>query len=337
VIVQRELPGNMSLEVGYEGNHQAHQLILFNSDPCPNSPIKGYSCANNRIVPNPVGGQDIGNGLSMTSSVGYGNYAAGSVKLEKRYSNGLQFLTSYVYSHALANSSTPLSGSTNFGTPDPTNLASAYSTAAWDIRHNLTTAFNWDVPFGKGKKWGGNMNRGLDLIAGQWHLNGILSLRTGQPYTINGTSCIGQWGKCMPDLVPGKNPQAAPAGGRKVNTDGYWFDPSAYMVAAQTATLGTGGTLGLQSNTGPPTRTMDLSIFKDFLLTERFRLQFRAEAFNLANTPIYSTPDASLSNAKIPATADGRPAINGNGNFGKVLGANVGTERHVQFSLRLQF
>ena len=337
VVVQRELPGNMALELGYEGNHQAHQLILFNSDPCPNSPLKGYSCANNRVVPNPVGGQDIGNGLSMTSSLGYGNYAAASVKLEKRYSNGLQFLTSYVWSHALANSSTPLSGATNFGTPDPTNLASAYSTAAWDIRHNLTTAFNYDLPFGKGKKWGGNMNRALDLIAGQWHANGILSLRTGQPFTINGTSCVGQWGKCMPDLVPGKNPQAAPSGGRQVNTDGYWFDTSALMVAAQTATLGTGGTLGLNSNTGPPTRTMDLSIFKDFAITERFRLQFRAEAFNLANTPIYSTPDASLGDAKIAATGDGRPAINGNGNFGKVQGANVGTERHVQFSLRLSF
>jgi hypothetical protein len=72
-------------------------------------------------------------------------------------------------------------------------------------------------------------------------------------------------------------------------------------------------------------------------LPERFKLQFRAEAFNLGNTPIYSTPDASLGDAKIAATSDGRPAINGNGNFGKVLGANVGTERHVQFSLRLQF
>jgi hypothetical protein len=133
------------------------------------------------------------------------------------------------------------------------------------------------------------------------------------------------------------NPNDAPAGGRKVNTDGYWFDPSAFQVAAQTATTGTGGTLGLQSQTGPPTRTLDLSIFKDFLVTERIRVQFRAESFNLANTPIYSFPDASLSNAKLAATADGRPAVNGNGNFGRVLGASIGSERHVQMSLRLTF
>jgi len=77
-------------------------------------------------------------------------------------------------------------------------------------------------------------------------------------------------------------------------------------------------------------------MFKDFALTERFKVQFRAEAINLANTPVYSGPDASLGDAKIPATGT-LPAVNGNGNFGKVLGANVGSERHVQFQLRLQF
>ncbi|HVW85409.1 MAG TPA: hypothetical protein VHB50_12045, partial [Bryobacteraceae bacterium] len=253
--------------------------------------------------------------------------------------NGLQFLTSYVWSHALANSGTPLSGSTNFGVPDPTNFASAYSTAAWDIRHSFTTAFNYDIPFGKGKRFGGNMNRALDAVAGNWHANGILTLRAGQPYTINGTSCVGNWGKCLPDAVPGMTPNSAPSGGRQVNSDGYWFNPAAYQVAAQNAAANfyTGGNLGLQSNIGPATRTMDFSVFKDFVFTERMKMQFRAEAFNLANTPIYSTPDGSLGDAKLPATADGRPAVNGNGNFGKVLGANVGTERHVQFSLRLQF
>jgi hypothetical protein len=66
------------------------------------------------------------------------------------------------------------------------------------------------------------------------------------------------------------------------------------------------------------------------------KLQFRGEAVNLANTPQFGTPDASLGDAKLAATATA-PAINGNGNFGKVLGAKVGTERHVQFQLRLSF
>jgi hypothetical protein len=326
-IVQRELPGNMSLEVGYEGNHQAHQLVLWNADPCPNL---GYvnnaalSCENTRIILPPAGGKSIGSGLSTTSTFGYGNYAALSTKLEKRYSSGLQFLTSYTWSHALANSGTPLSGSSNLGSPDPTNFASEYSSASWDIRHSFTSAFNYDIPFGRSKKFGSNLNRGVDLIAGNWHVNGLLTLRTGPPFTIAGTSCQGNWGRCVPDLVAGKDPNATPSGGRSPGSNGLWFDPAAFAIAAPL----TGGNLGLQSNTAPPTRTLDFSIFKDFAFTERFRLQFRGEAFNIANTPQFSQPDASLSDSKIAG---------GNGNFGKVLGSITGTERHLQFSLRLQF
>lgn len=342
-IVQRELPKNMAIELGYEGNHQAHQLILYNTDPCPNL---GYvnnpslSCDSRRVVPTPFtnGATSVGNSLTETSSFGYGNYAAFTAKLEKRFSQGLQFLSAYTYGHTLANTGTPLSGATNFGNPDPTDLSKSYATAAWDIRHNFTTSFNYELPFGRGKQFASGVNRVGNVLIGGWQSNGILTLRTGQPFTIAGTACQGNWGRCVPDLVTGKNPNDAPAGGRSVGTNGLWFDTSAVQVAYQNAAAGvyTGGNLGLQTNMGPPTRTMDFSLFKDFAFTERVRLQFRAEAVNLANTPIYSTPDASLGDAKLAATATA-PAVNGNGNFGKVLGANVGTERHVQFQLRLSF
>jgi hypothetical protein len=336
LVVQRELPGAMSFEAGYEGNHQSHQLVLWNSDPCPNlgtTNTTTLTCDATRIIRGPVGSAVIGSGLSMTSTFGYGNYSALSGKLEKRFSKGLQFLTSYVWSHALANSGTPLSGATNFGIPDPTNFASGYSSAAWDIRHSFTTAFVYELPFGRGKRFGNNMNRAADIIAGHWQTNGILTLRTGQPYTINGANCLGNWGKCLPDYVGNNSPNAAPSGGRVVGPTGTYFDISSYAVAAPL----TGGNLGLQSNTGPPTRTLDFSVFKDFRFTERMALQFRAEAINLANTPVYSTPDASLGDAKLPVAANGASAVNGNGNFGKILGANVGTERHIQFQLRFTF
>ena len=81
------------------------------------------------------------------------------------------------------------------------------------------------------------------------------------------------------------------------------------------------GNLGLQTNNAPPTRNLDLSLFKDFPFTERWRLQFRAESFNLANTPQFGTPDNNIGDAK----------------FGQVTGTQTGSERHIQFSLRLQF
>ena len=108
----------------------------------------------------------------------------------------------------------------------------------------------------------------------------------------------------MPRRLMGRNPSE-------------WFDTSAVTTPASL----TEGNLGLQTNYGPPTRTLDFSIFKDFAFTERLRLQVRGEGTNIANTPQFSVPDNTLQDA----------------NFGKVTSTSAGTERHIQFQLRLQF
>jgi len=152
-------------------------------------------------------------------------------------------------------------------------------------------------------------------LVGDWQTNGILSIRSGQPFTLRANGCQGVWsGGCSPNLVSGKNPNSAPSGGR---TPSEWFDIS----AVTTPTSLTQGDLGLQTNAGPGSHTLDLSLFKDFVFTERIRMQFRAESFNLSNTPQFGFPDNTL----------------GDANFGKVTSTNAGTERHIQFSLRLQF
>jgi hypothetical protein len=329
-VVQRELPGGIALEVGYEGNHQAHQLILWNSDPYPNLGTfnTAITPANLQVIqPACPTCQSIGNGLSMTSSFGVGNYAAGSVKAEKRFSHGLQFLASYVWSHALADGNTPLSGDTSI--LNQLNYTASYSSASWDIRHSFTTSFNYELPFGRGKQFGSGMNRVADMIAGGWQINGILTMRTGDAYTMSGTSCHGVWSKCMPDYVAGfsGNGNEAPPGGRTPNE---WFNTSNYTVAYSNQPLGiaTGGDVGLQTLTGPPTKTLDFSIFKIFRVTERVNLQFRGEAVNLGNFTILSNPDASLGDSK---------TYGGNGNFGVITSSVAGTERHLQFSLRLTF
>jgi hypothetical protein len=327
---QRELSPNMTLELGYEGNHQSHQLILWNSDPYPNLGTFNTSISSaslQEIQPACSTCQSVGNGLSMASTFGLGRYAAGSVKLERRFSHGLQLLTSYVWSHALADGNTPLSGDTSI--LDQTNYTTSYSSASWDIRHSFTTAFTWDVPFGRGRHFGSSMSKAADAVVGGWQFNGILTLRTGDAFTMSGTNCHGVWSKCMPDYASGfaGNGNEAPAGGR---TTAEWFNTANYVVAAsnQATGLATGGDVGLQTLTGPPTETMDFSIFKAFRFTERVGLQFRGEALNLTNFAILNNPDASLGDSKV---------YGGNGNFGTITGAAVGTERHIQFSLRLTF
>jgi len=309
VAVQREMPWNSSLELAYVGNHQARQLF----QPDPNAPANigttdpSITAQSRRPIPS-LGG------VSGTASFGYGDYQGMTAKFEKRYSAGLSLLSAYTYGHANANTGTTLSGSTGFGTPDPRDYSSGYSAAAWDIRHNFVTSFNYELPFGRGKRWGGNMNRGLSAIAGNWQFNGILTLHTGSPYTLRWNGCQGVWNACRPDLVSGKDPDSAPSNGR--NPDA-WFDTS---VAVRAAAL-TGGNFPLQSLFAPPRRSLDASIFKEFPITERWRIQFRAEGNNIANTPWYGTPSNNLQDAK----------------FGQVTSTYSGSERHLQFQLRLQF
>lgn len=308
VAVQRELPGQMALELAYVGNHTAHALLQPDQNACPNNPTPNISCDSLRPAPYIFG-------LNGTASFGFGNYDGLTTTLTKHYSSGLQFLASYTYGHALANSGTTLSGSSGLGTIDPTNYNTSYANASWDIRHNFVTSFSYDVPFGRGKKYGASMNRAVDALAGGWQMNGILTLHSGQPITLRGIDCSGQWNLCRPDLVPGMNPNDAPPGGR---TPTEWFNTAAVTTAAP----GTGGNLGLQSNYGPPVHSLDFSLFKDFAFTERWRLQFRAESFNLTNTPQFSTPDNNMSDGS---------------SFGRVTSTLPGSERHVQFALRLMF
>ncbi len=309
VTVQRELGYNLVLEVGYQGNHSSHQLFQPDFNPCPNYPTlnPAINCNSLRAYP------DIGS-ISGTSSFGFGNYNAMTAMLQKRMSKGLEFIASYTYGHALANTGTTLSGSPNFQTKSNLDYNLDYSSAAWDIRHNFTLGFNYDLPFGRGRQFGANINKAEDLVLGGWQVNGILTLHTGQPYTVSASGCQGVWAGCFPDLVAGANPNAAPPGGR---TPSEWFNIANFTAPASL----TQGNLGDNTNNGPPVRTLDASIFKDLALTERYRFQFRAEFFNFANTPQFNFPDSGF----------------GDANFGRITSTLAGTERHIQFALKFLF
>jgi hypothetical protein len=306
--IQREFAGGNALEVSYVGNHQAHQLLQPDPNAAYNSPIPNLSTNSRRPYPN------IGN-VQGTATFGFGNYHGMTAKWEKRYSNGLTYMASYTYGHVLATSGTTLSGSNGFGNKDPRNLSLNYSDAAWDIRHSFVMNFLYDLPFGKGKKFLGGASRAADLVVGGWQMNSVLTFRTGAPFTLRTDRCIGSFDSCFPDLVAGQNPNAAPSGGR--NPD-QWFNTSAVLL---NPTPGTNGNLGLQTNRAPGQRNVDVSLFKAFHVTERFSAQLRAEAFNIANTPQWSTPGNNVQNS----------------DFGKINGTQAGSERRMQMALRIMF
>jgi hypothetical protein len=237
-------------------------------------------------------------------------------------SDGLQFQTSYTWGHALADSGTTLSGSNGLYNISGINYNLSYTTASWDIRQNFTMQFNYDIPFGRGQRYGANMNKVALIALGNWHTNGVLSLRSGQPFTLDASGCtvISENGGCGPLLLAGGGgPNAVPAGGR---TASMWFNTANFASQTVLATTHSEGNVGLQTNVGPPTRTLDFSIFKDFPFTERMKIQFRAEGTNVANTPQFSSPNSSQ---------------NSGAAFGTITSTSAGTERHIQFALRLQF
>ena len=306
VALQHQIGKDMTAEVSYVGNKQMHSVRIWDPNTCPNSSLADYNCDANR--PNPALG-----GLSYVSSFDFGRYSGLTGKFEKRYSNGLQFLTTYTWGHALANGGTTLTGSSNSGSKDRRNLALGYSSAAWDVRHSSVTSFMYDLPFGTGRKYM-NSSKGLDYVLGHWQVNSVITFRTGQPYGLGTNQCVGTFGTCQPDVIPGMDPKNAPSGGRRPE---MWFDTSAVTKPAP----GTPGTLGLQSQNRPGQRNADFSIFKDLAFTERYRVQFRSEFFNLANTPQWSQPGTTQ----------------GDSTFGVITGTQANSQRHVQFALRFMF
>ena len=251
----------------------------------------------------------------MTNSNGFSRYHGLYGKLEKTFSNGMAFLGSYTWSHALTNVGTTLAGGP--GTRDVLNWTQEYAHANFHIKHRFVYSTTAELPFGRGKKFGGSMNKAADLVVGGWQANGILTFSTGPAFNLTtreqSCSC---GGTVRPDLVAGKDPNAAPSGGR---TPDQWFD----ITAVTRPTPGTYGNLGNYSNYGPGTANLDFSLFKDFSITERYRIQFRAEFFNLTNTPQFRTDN--IGNQQ------------GASNFGRINETLPGTERHIQFALRFQF
>jgi hypothetical protein len=321
--VQRELPGDVALEVAYVGNHQIHQIALDTANACPNSgsaaaianPI-AY-CNASRPIPN------IGPGR-VTYTNGVGNYNALTVKAEKRLSQGLEFISAYSWSHAISDTCTPLTfpngcsgpgtgGPFYRGAPDPYNQrGTGYANALWDIRHNFTTGFTYELPLGQGRMYGSNMNTMENAFLGGWQVGGILTIRTGVPLTLGYGGCQGMWAICLPDVVHGASANAAPAGGR---TPAKSFNTAAVVPTAP----GTGGDAGVFNVSAPGNSTFDASLFKTFRFTERFNMEFRTEAFNLFNKTQLGQPDMNLQDST----------------FGTITQSSG--ERHIQFSLRLHF
>ncbi len=256
--VQRELPGNTALEVSYLGNYMSHLLVEWDPNMPPNSPNVNVAANSlNSIRPDPA----LGSVQGYISSFGYGNYNALGAKFEKRFSHGLQFAAVYTWGHVIAAAPTSVWAQGNVNSPQANNMSAMYASPPWDIRHNFVLNAIYELPFGKGRPFGGNWNPILQGVLGNWQINGIETLHTGHYFTLNtllgtgyfGYKTAGGGNLIYPSVAPGQSASAAPPGG---STPNEWFN-TANIVAPAPYTQ---GNLGNSTNEFPGVANLDFSV-----------------------------------------------------------------------------
>ncbi len=264
----------------------------------------------------------------QVSPVGNTHYDSLQTRLERRLSGGFQILASYTWSKAMG-----ICCSDNSDGLPAIQLPEYYhlnrSVMGYNTPHNFQALGVWALPFGRGKRWAAN--GWASRLAGGWQINGLLSSTSGVPFSVSssGTSLDAPGNSQRADLV---KPTVAKLGG--AGRGQSFFDPFAFASVNAVRF----GTAGFNLLRGPGLVNLDLGLFRSFVVTERWKVEFRAEAFNFTNTPHFANPGGNVSNMQL--NTDG--SIRALGGYTEITGiANTGRdgvdERVFRFGLRLTF
>ena len=339
--IQRELPFGIAVEVGYVGSRSANLGL--------NAPSRNINALDPSLLGTPgltgsvanpyynhggtgiIGGPTVGQyqlllpysaygAINVSySSYNHAQYDSAIFKAQKRFSHGLSFLSSITFSRNLDSSGGGVGNTLNSGAKGPQNpydLGAEYGLSNINTPWNWVTSVSYELPFGKGKPFASGANRLVDTVIGGWSINTVSSLRTGFPLQIsqstNSNSIFG-YASQRPSAT-GINPVTS--GSLEERLNGY-INPSAFSLSPR----GTFGNLARTINLrGPGMANTDASLFKNFTITERFRGQFRLEALNATNTPLFYGPNVSF----------------GSGSFGKIT-SQANFSRQLQLALRFSF
>jgi len=319
--VQRELARDMMLEVSYVATKGTKMPLFWNANvalPGPGlvDPRRRWPDAGNFVE-----------GINATSS----NYHSLQAKVEKRFSNGLQFLASYAWAHAIDMAGSGVLDNWG-GTQDPYNWAADRGNGNVDRRHILSLSYVYQLPFGRGRRYLSSPSGIVNQVLGGWEATGITHFNSGAPYTVGlgmDWANNGGGGAQRPDRVPGQPTQLSPDPSNK--RVGY-LNAGAFALPEQY----TYGNLGRNTLFSPGFSNWDIGLFKSFPLHGEGKvLQFRAEFFNAFNNVSMGGPDSRWCEAAPGAPALGQPG-SCNPNFGQVFGTQSAS-RQIQFGLKLLF
>ncbi|MBI4470114.1 MAG: TonB-dependent receptor, partial [Acidobacteria bacterium] len=290
--MEHELPASMLLQVGYVGSSSVRLWGAVNINRPPPGP--GEIQARRPL-------QGVG-GVSVYSPYIKANYHSLFVKLEKRFSRGLSFLTSYTLGHSI--------DTAGGGIQNIRDLNAERASSNNDIRHRLVGSYIHDLPFGPGRTF---LNQGgiLATILSNWRWTGIASLHSGTPFTPTlSTDPTNSGASARPDRLSDGN---LPAEERTLER---YFDVSAF----QAPTGYRFGNSGRNILRGPGLVNFDFGFHRDFRIREELRVEFRAEFFNAFNTPHFDEPFAVIGTARA----------------GRIESVRA-PERQIQFGLKVLF
>jgi Carboxypeptidase regulatory-like domain/TonB dependent receptor len=340
VTLQYQLTSSMSVQAGYVTSLARHLEVFPGSN--------NITSLTNTALPFP----DFGQNSSYAATEGNSAYHALQTKVEKQFAGGLNFLATYTWSKVRTDAHDLLNGGglQGYRAPDVLGfgIQGDYGLAPFDVRNVFHFSGGYELPFGKGKRFMSDATGATNKLVGGWSFIWIATLQDGQPITLSCPSGTVSNAGCY-DLLVG-DPQL----GLHTDSSGKlsWYgNPAAFK---QPCALGANGVpnttkpagcvplTGFGALGGGPTQVvgpgfhrLDFSLFKDIPLTERFRIQFRTEIFNIFNHPNFNAPNFG---------GNGVVAISGSGNFTNKSFGEIGSTRdapydprQIQFALKLYY
>jgi hypothetical protein len=325
--VQQQIANNTTFQLGYVGQRTTHLMV-------PEWLSQGELGANGAVTYPLIGGQNpvgtvidgiattaptygpngFGN-VKNTASVGNMNYNALQAVLQKRFSHGLEGQVSYSFEKCMTNDdgyygtwgTTTQAGPSGNYWQNLYNPNGDYARCYWDSTNVLSAYAVYEVPVGRGRQYGSNLSTAVNAIVGNWSINPVVSWHSGFPLSLYGPSDSGTG---SPENRPDCNGWVGSAGQYPktlVAGEGIqWFNPAPFTAAA----TGTFGNCPAQGPViGPGYADADISMQKNFPITETMKLQFRADFLNALNHPNFAVPNDSFGTASFgvsSATQDAR-------------------------------
>jgi hypothetical protein len=328
--IQREIDRSTVFELAYNGNHSLRLPII--SDWNQALPNAQTATCNATVTSGCLGGQarvpDPSFGpITWVDPAGNNNYNGLSARFEHRFAYGLYFLNSFTWSHAMGDSEQVLEAFAGLQAPNPQNihdLHNEFGPSMFDVKLLNVTSIVYDLPFGKGRKFGSNLNPAVDAFLGGWELNTINTANTGLPINVNYapstasdvTAGISQTADYRGPALERPNVSGSATGQSTAQSLLTYFAGYTFTTPPVTAPF---GNLGRNAFRVPGLEQWDFAANKNFLIREGVRLQFRSEFFNLLNHTNFGVPN-NISNSAA---------------FGTI--SSTYPPRQIQFALKLIF